>query len=103
MLATLTYTYIIYIMPVRFQYDPAKAAANVRKHGVSLENAEGVLNDSLALTIEDPDARGERRYVAVGLGSTGELLVVIYTECAGEYRLISARRATRKERRAYEA
>jgi Uncharacterized protein conserved in bacteria len=86
-----------------FQYDPAKAAANVRKHGVSFADAEGVLNDPLALTIEDPDVRGERRYAAIGLGSAGELLVVIYTERVGEYRLISARRATRKERRAYEA
>ena len=68
-----------------------------------LGDAEGVLNDPLALTIEDPDARGERRYAAIGLGSAGELLVVIYTERVGEYRLISARRATRKERNAYEA
>jgi uncharacterized DUF497 family protein len=66
-------------------------------------DAEGVLNDPLALTIEDPDARGERRYAAIGLGSAGELLVVIYTERGGEFRLISARRATRKERKAYEA
>lgn len=88
---------------MRFQYDPAKAAANLRKHGVLFGDAEGVLNDPLALTIEDPDARGERRYVVIGLGSAGELLVVIYTERAGEFRLISARRATRKERKAYEA
>lgn len=88
---------------MRFQYDPAKAAANVRKHGVLFGDAEGVLNDPLALTIEDPDARGERRYVVIGLGSAGELLVVIYTERGGEFRLISARRATRKERKAYEA
>lgn len=88
---------------MRFQYDPAKAAANLRKHGVLFGDAEGVLNDPLALTIEDPDARGERRYVVIGLGSAGELLVVIYTERGGEFRLISARRATRKERKAYEA
>ena len=87
---------------MRFQYDPAKAAANVRSHGVSFPDAEGVFKDPLALTIEDPDARGERRYVAVGLGSLGELLVVVYTEREAECRLISARRATRKERKAYE-
>lgn len=68
---------------MRFQYDPAKAAANVRTHGVSFGDAEGVLNDPLALTIEDPDARGERRYVVIGLGSAGDLLVVIYTERGG--------------------
>ena len=88
---------------MRFQYDAAKAAANVRKHGVSFADAEGVLKDPLALTIEDPDAQDERRYVAIGLGSSGELLVVIYTEREDEYRLISARRATRRERRAYES
>ena len=87
---------------MRFQYDPAKAAANVRKHGVSFADAEGVLRDPLALTIEDPDAQGERRYVAIGVGSLGELLVVVYAEDGEEYRLISARRATPKERRAYE-
>jgi uncharacterized protein len=88
---------------MQFQYDPAKAVANVRRHGVSFADAEGVLKDPLALTIEDPDAQGERRYAAIGLGSAGDLLVVIYTEHTEEYRLISARRATRKERKTYEA
>jgi len=88
---------------MRFQYNAAKAAANARKHGVSFADAEGVFHDPLAVAIEDPDAQDERRYIAIGLGSSGELLVVIYTEREDEYRLISARRATRKERRAYEA
>jgi len=88
---------------MRFQYDPDKAAANLKKHGVSLADAEGVLEDSLAVTVEDPDAEGERRFVAIGLGSAGELLVVVYAEREGEYRLISARRPTRKERRQYES
>jgi len=87
---------------MRFQYDPIKAAANMRKHGVSFADAEDVFKDPLALTIEDPDAQGERRYVAIGLGHLGELLVVVYVERGVEYRLISARRATRKERKAYE-
>ena len=87
---------------MQVQYDPAKAAAIVQKHGVSFADAEGVLRDPLALTIEDPDAQGEQRYVAIGLGSGGELLVVAYAECEGEYRLISARRATRRERKGYE-
>ena len=87
---------------MRFRYDPGKAAANVKKHGVSLADAEGVFADPLAMTIEDPDARGESRYIAIGLGNLGELLVVVYTDQAGEYRLISARCATRKERKAYE-
>ena len=87
---------------MRFRYDPDKAAANLRKHDVSFADAEGVLQDPLAVTVEDPDAEGERRFVAVGLGSAGELLVVVYSERDGEYRLISARRPTRKERTSYE-
>ena len=85
-----------------FQYDPAKAAENVRKHRVSFADAEGVLQDPLALTMEDTDARGEQRFVSVGLGSAGELLVVVYALRGDEVRLISARRATAKERRQYE-
>jgi uncharacterized protein len=88
---------------MRFQHDPQKAAANLRKHGVSFADAEGVLEDPLAVTIEDPDAEGEERYVTIGLGSAGELLVVIWTERAGDCRVISARRVTRKERKQYEA
>jgi uncharacterized DUF497 family protein len=88
---------------VRFDYDPLKAAANFRKHGVSFADAEGVLYDPLAVTIEDFDARGEHRYVAVGLGSAAELLVVVYTDRSGRYRIISARRATRRERKQYES
>jgi len=86
---------------VRFRYDPAKAAANLTKHKVSFADAEGVFQDPLAVTVEDPDAGGERRFVAVGLGSAGELLVVAYSERDDECRLISARRATRKERKQY--
>lgn len=88
---------------MRFRYDPAKAAANFRKHGVSFADAEGVFQDPLAVTREDPDAEGERRYVAVGLGSAAELLVVIYAVRDDEVRLISPRRATRKERKTYES
>ena len=87
---------------MRIQYDPAKAAANLRKHGVSFADAEGVLEDPLALAVPDPDAQGENRYITIGLGSAGELLVVVYTERDGEYRIISARRPTRKERNSYE-
>jgi uncharacterized protein len=88
---------------MRFQFDPSKAAANLRKHGVSFADAEGVLHDPLALTIEDPDAEGERRFVAIGLGNSGELLVVVYASRGDEFRLISARRPTRKERKHYES
>lgn len=79
---------------MRFQYDPAKAAANLKKHGVSFADAEGVLEDPLAVTVNDPDAEGESRYVTIGVGSAGELLVAVWTERDGECRLISARRPT---------
>lgn len=87
---------------MRFQYDPAKAAENLKSHKVSFADAEGVLEDPLAITVEDPDAEGEKRFVTVGLGSAGELLVVVWTERDEDCRLISARRATRKERKQYE-
>ena len=87
---------------MHFQYDSRKAADNLKKHKVSFADAEGVFADPLAVTIEDLGAVGERRYVSVGLGGTGEVLVVVYTERDGDYRLISARRATRKERKSYE-
>jgi uncharacterized protein len=87
---------------MQFQYDPKKAAANLKKYGVSFADAEGVFCDPLAGTVEDPDAEGEQRFVTIGLGNTGELLVVVYTERDGVYRPISARRATRKERKEYE-
>ena len=87
---------------MRFKHDPAKAAVNLKKHEVSFADAEGALEDPLAVTVEDPDAEGEQRFVTVGLGNAGELLVVVWTERDDECRPISARRATRKERKAYE-
>jgi len=87
---------------VRFRPDPAKATWNLKKHGVSFADAEGVLQDPLAVTVEDPDAEGEQRFISIGLGSAGELLVVVWTERDDECRVISARRATRKERKQYE-
>ena len=88
---------------MRFDYDPARAVANLRKYQVSFADAEGVLQDPLTLTVEDSAATGEQRSVAIGLGTAGELLVVVYTERYGGYRLISARRPTRKERKQYES
>jgi len=62
-----------------------------------------VFADPLAVTVEDPDAEDEPRFVTVGMGSAGELLVAVWTERDGECRLISVRRATRKERKHYES
>ena len=89
-------------MPLQYEYDPEKAAANLEKHGVSFAHAQSVLFDPLSAMIEDFDARGEQRFVSIGRGSTGEVLVVVFTERKGDYRLISARRATPKERKLYE-
>jgi len=87
---------------VRVRFDPRKAASNLKAHGVSFEYAEPVLFDPLAVTVEDCDAVGEQRFVSIGRGNAGELLVVVHAEEVGEHRLISARRPTRKERRSYE-
>lgn len=88
---------------MRVVWDPAKAEANVRKHGIRFADAEGVLFDPNALTEEDKHMEGEQRFVSIGLDSVGRLLVVVYTFRGDDIRLISARRATRKEGRAYEA
>jgi uncharacterized DUF497 family protein len=87
---------------MRFRRDRSKAAINPKKHGVSLTDAETVLEDPLAITVEDPDAEGEHGYVTIGLGSAGELLLVIWTDRDDERRVISARRSTRRERDQYE-
>ena len=87
-------------MPVTF--DPTKNATNLRKHGVSLAEGDGVLNDPLALTIEDDAAEGEQRFVSIGMNSFGSLMVVAYTYRGDDVRLISVRKAEPKERRAYE-
>ena len=63
----------------RFQYDPAKAATNLRKHKVSFADAEGVFGDSFAITFADSGAVGERRFVTIGLGNACVLLVVVWT------------------------
>jgi uncharacterized DUF497 family protein len=86
-----------------FEFDPAKAAGNLQKHGVSFADAEGVLMDPLAMHRADPDVEGEERFVAVGRGSAGHLLVVVYTMRVDSIRLISARHATPVETRAYES
>ena len=87
---------------MRFKHDPAKAAANLKKHGVSFSDVEGVLEDPLAITVEDPNAEYEQRFITLGLGSAGELLVLVWTDRNGECRPKSARRPTRKERKHHE-
>lgn len=88
---------------MRVIWDPRKARANFQKHGVRFSDAEGVLFDPNALTAEDPIAEGEQRFVSIGMDPLGRILVVVYTHRGEDLRLISARRATRKERQQYEA
>jgi uncharacterized DUF497 family protein len=80
-----------------------KAAANLRKHGVSFAEAVTALEDPLAVTYRDPDhSEEEFRYLTFGLSSMGSILVVAHTEREDAIRLVSARQATRRERRDYE-
>ncbi len=85
------------------EWDPAKARANLRKHGVEFADAVIALEDELALTIADPDAEGEQRFVSLGMDAGGRLLVTVFTLRGNRVRLISSRRATRAERRTYES
>lgn len=82
------------------EYDPAKAEANLRKHGVSFWEAATCLDDPEALAMED-DAEGESRWVLIGKSAIGRLLVVVYTLRGDNPRLISARRATSREAKNY--
>jgi uncharacterized protein len=88
---------------MRFQFDPSKAVANLKKHGIAFSDAEGVFFDPLAMHRLDPDAANEQRFVAIGLGSAGQILVVVYALRDEEIRLISARRATKREIKQYES
>jgi hypothetical protein len=83
-----------------FEWDPAKAAGNVRKHGVRFADAVSVLEDDRALTMRDI-VHSEQRWVAVGMDSLGRILTVVYTWRGESVRLISARQATPAERRHY--
>jgi uncharacterized DUF497 family protein len=85
------------------QFDPAKNAANIAKHGVSLADGDGVLLDPLALTVEDSTSRGEQRWQTIGANSLGELMIVVWTNRGNDVRLISVRKPEPKERRDYEA
>ena len=87
---------------MNFTFDQAKNAANLKKHGVPLSDGDGVLNDPLALTIEDEAVDSERRFVTIGLNTFCTLMVVVFSNRDDDVRFISVRRATPKERRTYE-
>jgi uncharacterized DUF497 family protein len=86
-----------------FEFDPAKAKANLRKHGVAFSDAEQALRDPNALTIEDADVEGEQRFITLGMDALGRILVVIHTPRGERVRIISARKASRGESENYHA
>jgi len=86
-----------------FEWDREKATNNLEKHGVSFEEAATAFGDPLSSTILDPDSSDdEERYVLIGQAFSGRLVVVVHTDRRESARLISARLATRSERRSYE-
>lgn len=90
-------------MGYSFEWDEAKAAGNARKHGVTFDEAITVFGDPLNVLVPDPDhSRGEKRYLLLGMSIRHRLLVVAFAERRPRTRLISARRANRRERRTYE-
>ena len=86
-----------------FEWNEIKAQANVRRHGVSFEEAATVFSDPLAILLPDPDhSQGEERFLVLGMSSRQRVLVVSHSERPPRTRLISARPATRRERGQYE-
>jgi uncharacterized DUF497 family protein len=86
-----------------FEWDDKKAGQNKAKHGVSFDEASSVFGDPLAITIADPlHSEDEERFITLGHSHRGRLLVIIFVERRDNIRIISARLATRRERRHYE-
>jgi uncharacterized DUF497 family protein len=87
----------------QFEWDAAKAAANLRKHGVSFDEAVTAFGDTLSILLPDPShSTTEERYLVMGLSNRGRLLVVAFVERPPRTRIISARLATKHERHDYE-
>jgi len=88
---------------MKFEWDPEKAALNRKKHGVDFADAVGVFEDEMAITVEDNDAEGELRFITIGMDFTLKVLVVVYVSRVSDViRIVSARKATKKERLTYE-
>jgi uncharacterized DUF497 family protein len=90
-------------MALTFEWDESKAKENLRKHKVSFEEGKTIFNDPLLLTFPDPEhSESEQRYINIGRSSRDRVLVLIHSERGMNIRIISCRKATRHERRAYE-
>jgi uncharacterized DUF497 family protein len=88
---------------MKIEWDPRKAKLNLKKHGVAFEEAATALSDPIAVTGADPDHSGyEERYVTFGVSARNRLVVVSHTEEGETIRLISARKASKGERKLYE-
>lgn len=86
-----------------FEWNDEKAIANIRKHGISFEEAETVFTDSFCITIEDDlHSTGEDRWITIGYSQVQRLLMVVHSERGDRTRIISARLVTNRERRLYE-
>lgn len=88
---------------VEYEWDPVKAAANFKKHRVRFADAALSLEDPLGRSVPDPDASGESRLIFLGADPAGRVLVTVYTLRGRITRIISSRKASRAERRTYEA
>ena len=88
---------------MEFEWDTEKASINLRKHGVAFTEAATVFGDSLASTFPDPDHEdGEARWITLGLSAAGRLLFVAHADRRARIRIISARKAKRREGKLYE-
>ncbi len=85
---------------MEFEWDTDKAESNLRKHGINFAEATSVLKDDTAITIYDQHPI-EDRYITIGISDLGQLLVVVYTLRPNKIRLISARKANKRERQQY--
>ena len=88
---------------MQFEWDPNKAAENLKNHGISFDEASSVFGDPLATTIDDPDhSIDEFRFLTIGFTKSQRIIVVSHTEREGSIRIISAREPTPRERKQYE-
>ncbi len=87
---------------LRFEWDPGKADRNAKKHGVSFGEAATIFDDPMFISVIDQEHSGdEERYITIGLSGSGRLLIIAHTDREGQVRIISARKATKKEEQFY--
>ena len=90
-----------YNLKMNYEWDSRKAGSNLKKHGIDFADAVGVLEDPMALTVEEQHDGNEERFVTIGMDFPGRILVVVYTFRQNGIRIISARKATKREMEQY--